>query len=231
MNRLFTQALSAAVAVLAFAGVARAQPPSGDDVLRGAREASQRQQARLRAQLRDDDGNKTPFMISAAEGTVNYDFENPPQRIQLVIGDDRAELREGVGKATRAVQPARYDESVRGLPLTYEDLALAPLYWPRAKLLGEETVKTRKCWQIEVPAPAGKSQYGVARLWIDQATSGAVKIEVYGKDGRKRREFFATSVQTINGKWTLKTMRIQNYDPATHRRAELMYLDILDEAS
>lgn len=231
MKRLFTQALSVGVAVAGTLGAAAAQTPSGDDILRGAREASQRQQTNLRAQLRDDDGNKTPFTISADRGTVNYDFKNPPQRIQLVIGDDRAELREGEGGATRVVPPARYAQSVRGLPLSYEDIALAPLYWSRAKLLGEDTVKTRKCWQIEVPAPAGKSQYGAARLWIDRETSGAVKIEVYGKDGKKRREFFATSVQTINGKWTLKTMRIQNYDPVTHRRAELMYLDILDEAS
>lgn len=230
MNRPFTQALSIGAALALGLGSLVAQTPTGDEILRSAREASQRQQTNLRAQLRDDDGNKTPFRISAAGGTVNYDFENPAQRIQLVIGDDRADLREGTTSATRSVPPARYNQSVRGLPLTYEDLALAPLYWRGAKLIGEDTVKTRRCWQVEVPAPAGRSQYGVARLWIDQATNGAVKIEAYGKDGKKLREFFATSVQTINGRWTLKTMRIQNYDPVTHRRAELVYLDILDEA-
>ncbi len=209
----------------------QAQPPAADEILRASRENSSRQDATLRARLRDEDGNKIPFTISMSRGVVNFDFENPDQRIQLVISADDAGLREGVGNKTKEVRPARYDQKLRGTPISYEDLAMRPLYWTHGKFLGEETILGRKTWIVEVPAPAGGSQYGAARLWIDQQSGGALQIKAYSKEGKIVKLFKATAVAPIKGRWTLKTMRIQSYDPATQKPLDLTYLDILGEAS
>ena len=82
--------------------------------------------------------------------------------------EDSSSLSERVGGKTAPVKPARYDDSVRGTGITYEDLFLRFLYWKRPKLLGEDTIRSRKAWKIELQAWGTSSQYGVARLWIDQ---------------------------------------------------------------
>ncbi len=233
MNLRPTQAPSVflpIVLLLAAAVLGRAQTPTADEILHAARLSPMSQQASLRAQLLGDTG-KTPFTITMDRGIVNYTFTDPDQEIQLVLGEDSSELRERRGGKAAAIKPARYDEKVRGTPITFEDLALRLLYWPRPKLLGEDVVRTRKAWKLEIQAPRGQSQYGVARLWIDQQSGAALRIEGYGMDGRIMKRFEMTSAQKINGQWMLKKMRVESYDPSTHKIMDRTYLEVLGAAS
>jgi len=218
------------LALLFFAGSsAFAESPSADDILRAARMSTAGRQERLNAELQTEDG-RTPFVISVDKGVVTYDFANPPQQIQMVVGADSVELRERAGGVSGEVKPARYDEKVRGSVLSYEDLALRFLYWPRAKLLGEETIRGLKCRKVEVLAPKGQSQYSGARVWISEDNGAAMRIEVYGPDGRIIKGFEVLSVQKVGGQWMLKTMRVTTYDPQTHKAAERTNLKVLGEA-
>ena len=54
------------------------------------------------------------------------------------------------------------------MPITYEDLALKFLYWPDARVVGEESVRSRRCWKIELQAPSHDSQYSGVMLWVDR---------------------------------------------------------------
>jgi hypothetical protein len=232
MNRLRTQAkilclsLAAALSGLAAALSAGAQGPSAEEILRVARMNQIGQEARLRAQLRTDE-DETPFRIVLDGGIVRYQFDDPAQEIQLRMHEDTSELLESTGGKTAAVRPARYDERVRGTPVTYEDLALRLLYWPRPKLLGEEVLRTRRAWKLEIQAPRGASQYGVARLWIDQKSGAVLRIEGYNLKGRLLKRFEAISAQKIDGETLLKTMRIESYDPETRKVIDRTYLEVL----
>jgi hypothetical protein len=233
MKPFFTHARSHFTIFLLLVGGAagtKAQTPTADEILHAARLSPLSQQSHLNAQLSPEEGKPIPFTISLEKGVVNYDFTNPDQQIQLALGEDSSELRERVGGKTAAIKSARYDEKVRGTPITYEDLALRMLYWPKPKLLGEETVKLQKTWKLEIQAPRGQSQYGVARLWIDQANGALMRMEGYGMDGRIIKKFEVISAQKIDGKWMLKSMRVEAFDPATHKSAGLAYLKILGAA-
>lgn len=188
-------------------------------------------QANLRARLVGDSG-KTPFTISLDHGVVTYAFTDPDQQIQLVLNEDGSELRERRGGRTAEVKPARYDEKVRGTPITYEDLSLRFLYWPRPKLVGTDIVAVQKAWKIEVQAPRGQSQYGAARLWIDQDNGALLKIEGYDASGRAIKRFTVISGQKINGQWMLKSMRVEPIDPTTGKVIDSgrTYLNVLGEA-
>lgn len=230
MNLRPTQAPSVFLSVLLLvAGGLRAQTPTADEILRAARLNPMSQQETLRGELVGDAG-KTPFVLSMDHGVVNYTFTNPDQQIQLVLGEETSELRERKGGRTTPVKSARYDEKIRGTPITFEDLAFRFLYWPRPKLLGEEMVDVRKAWKLEIQAPRGQSQYGVARLWIDKESGAALKIEGYGKDRRILKRFKVISPQKINGRWMLKTMRVETFDPATHEVIDRTYLKVLGAA-
>ena len=73
----------------------------------------------------------------------------------------------GAGKAEK-VSPRRFDERVRDTDISYEDLSMGFLYWPNAKVDGEQTMLLRKCWIVQVEPPNGSdSQYSRVMLWVD----------------------------------------------------------------
>jgi hypothetical protein len=226
MNRSITQALSILSALCLASGVLRAQTPTADDILRAARNNPMGEHAKLDARLRTEDDEKTPFTITLDKGVVTYDFNNPDQDIILQLGQDSSDLKERVGGHTAEVKAARYDQKVRGTPITYEDLALRLLYWPHPKLLGSDVIRTRPSWKIQVQAPKGQSQYGVALLWIDKESGAVLRIEGYDTQGRLMKRFEVIDAQKIDGVWMLRTMRVESIQPGTHHVTDRTYLEV-----
>ncbi|MFA7345584.1 MAG: outer membrane lipoprotein-sorting protein [Terrimicrobiaceae bacterium] len=183
----------------------------------------------LNAQLRAN-GQKVPFQIAVRDGKISYLFENPPQEILLGLGEAGATLEERKGGKTQPVAPARYDDSVRGGLLTYEDLAMRFLYWKNPKLLGEENIGPSTAYKIEIPAPPAATEYGVVRVWVDKNSGALMQIEGYDRGGRLSKKFTVVSGQQIDGRWMLKQMRVERMDPETGKAVLRTYLEILGKA-
>lgn len=114
---------------VSFAAVA-GDDPDPAEILRAARMNQSAQSALLEGRLRTAD-KSTPFQLTLDEGTVTYAFRDPPQDIVLKLGDDAPELFERLGNKRVEVTSARFDKTVRDTGITYEDLSLSFLYWPR----------------------------------------------------------------------------------------------------
>lgn len=199
--------------------------PDAEAILQAARVNPLGQAITLDAQLRA--GSTTvPFQIRVRGGTVTYAFENPEQEIILGLGETAATLQERRGGKAAPVSPARYDESVRGGLLNYEDLALRFLYWPNPRLLGRETIRSRPAYKIEITAPGKESDYGAVRLWIDTESGAILRIEGYDKTGKLAKRFEVVSAQKIEGQWMLKQMRVERLDPETRKVTGRTYLEI-----
>lgn len=217
----------ALLTLILFPFLAWAGPDAGA-ILEAARVNPMGQNAALKAQLRS--GSRiTPFRI-VVDGAVRYQFENPDQELILELKDNASVLTERSGGRTAPIRPARFDNSVRGTGITYEDLSLRFLYWKHPKLLGEETIRTRKAWKIEIQAAGGSSQYGVARVWIDQESGAILRIEGYNREGKKIRQFEVISAQKLDGQWMLKQMRVETIDPETKKVINRTYLEVLGKA-
>ncbi len=182
----------------------------------------------LDARLRNG-SDSTPFQIRV-DGTVTYSFDNPEQAITLDLRGNDSKLTERSGNKTNPIRAARFDEAVRNTDISFEDLALKFLYWKNPKILGEETIRTRKTWKMELQAPRGQSQYGVARLWIDQAGGALMRVEGFDDKGRLIRRFEVISAQKIEDQWMLKQMRIETIDPETKKTKSRTYLEVLGKA-
>jgi hypothetical protein len=202
--------------------------PDAEAILRGARVNPVGQRISLDARLRTS-STSTPFQI-VVDDAIHYRFDNPSQELVLELREDSSSLSERSGGTTAPVRPARYDDSVRGTGITYEDLSLRFLYWKRPKLLGEETIRSRKAWKLELQAWGTSSQYGVARLWIDQESGALLRIEGYNKDGRLLRRFEVVSAQKIDGQWMLKQMRVETLDPESRKVLNRTYLEVLGKS-
>lgn len=188
------------------------EKPSARAILESVREAQTAQTQTIRGRLRTG-GKSIPFRLIADRGSLRWEFSDPSQTIQLRLLESDSRLEEITGGAAKRVSAARFDDKVRGSDITYEDLAMKFLYWPNAKIDGEQIMILRKCWILRVEPPSkNDSRYSRAMLWIDQETGALMQAEAYGPDGRIARRFKVISPQKIDGVWLLKQMRIEGME-------------------
>ena len=191
------------------AGAPAEETPDARDILRTVRIAQASQHQVLHGRLRTR-GKISPFRMVIDGPTIRYEFREPPQTIQLRLLDRDSRLEEITRDGSERVSAARFDDLVRGSDISYEDLAMKFLYWPRATVEGEQMMLLRKCWKIRVEPPAkNDSQYSRVMLWIDKDTGALMQAEAFAGAGKFARRFKVISGQKIGGTWLLKSMRIE----------------------
>lgn len=224
-----TKLLLSGCAFISIVGSAFSDPePNASEILAASRLNQVTQSANLKAELRDAGGKRSPFVISSDEGVIRYSFQEGPE-IALRLSDDSADLTERVDGSESRVRGAKLEQRVKNTPITYEDLALQFLHWPRAKVNGEERIVGQNCWVLEIQAPRGRSQYGVVRVWVDQENGSVMQIRGYNDEGKPVKHFKVLSVQKIDGQWMLKQMRVESLNPETGKPVEMAYLTVKDK--
>ena len=202
------------------------QGQDAESILQSARMNPTSHPAAMRAQIRGD-GPTTPLIIRLKDHVVSYEFTSPIQSIHLKLSPSETQLSEQINGVTKPISSAHRHELIRNTGLTYQDLSLGFLYWPLPIVQGEETIKTRPSWKIDLQAPANEPLYGVARVWIDKESGAILRIEGYDKKGLLIRRFEVISGQQIEGLWMLKQMRIENFAPGNPNPISRNYLEIL----
>lgn len=181
----------------------------------------------LTGQLRLADGTVIPFQLRLRGQQVTYEFDNPKEALTLDLGETGSQLRAETRAGTQRVTGNRLLQPVRNSDLTYEDISLRFIYWRRATVEGEQSVKTVPCWIILVqPGPGTDSQYGSVRLWVQKEGGALMRAEGFDRQGRLLKRFELIAGQRIGGKWWLKQMRIERFDPQAQRVVSRTYLEI-----
>lgn len=212
-------------AILVSATLAKADPPTATEILDQVRLQQAQQQLDLQGQLRVD-ANVIPFRITQTGPVIRYTFYNPPEVLQLRLGEKSSSLDLVLENSTKKFATSRLDDRIGGTAVTYGDLALKFLYWPRAEILGEETIRTRACWKLRLQPPSRAAQYSNVLLWVDKEGGAMMRIEAYDWQGRLTKRFEVVSAQKIEGRWFLKQMRIEDLQPGTNKVLSRTYLEI-----
>jgi hypothetical protein len=203
--------LLAAFALIAGVAFADDPPPDAHAILRTVRIAEVAQNRTLNGTIRTG-GSKLPFRLVSTGNTIRYEFINPPQILQVTLGDKDVRLEEITPGKVEKVSPRRFSERVRDTQITYEDLSLSFLYWPNATVQGSETVLMQNCWVVRVHPPHGDTQYGTVDLWISKKTGALMQAQAYDPAGKLLRKFKVISGQPIgDGLWILKEMHIESF--------------------
>ncbi len=187
-----------------------ADTPDAREILKSVRTAQTTQQQSLNGKIRSG-WRSVPFKLTMAGDTVRWEFSDPPQTLQLRLGDKDSQFEE-IGKGgAQKISAARFDEKVRDTDISYEDLSLRFLYWSNATVEGDETLLMNPCWVVRVEPPSkGASQYSKVKLWIAKNGGAMLQAEAYGHDGKLARRFKVISGQQLgDGLWILKQMRIE----------------------
>jgi hypothetical protein len=200
-------------------------PPSAKDILDSVRMIESRQQIDLQGQLRQDDV-VIPFRLVQNGPLIRYTFTNPDETLELRLGENSSRLELVSDAGTERVGASKLQEKIRGTILMYGDLAFKFLYWPTARVLGEENVRTRKCWKLQLRAPSRESSYSNVLLWVDKASGALMRMEGYDWNAQLIKRFEVVSAQKIEGRWFLKQMRVEQFQPGTNHVEARAYLEI-----
>src|SRR6184192_3507211 len=200
-------------------------PPFAKDILASVRMIESRQQIDLQGQLRQNDV-VIPFRLVQNGPLIRYTFTNPDETLELRLGENSSRLELVSDAGTEKVGPSKLQEKIRGTIVLYGDLAFKFLYWPTARMLGEENVRTRKCWKLQLRAPSRESQYSNLLLWIDKASGALMRMEGYDWNAQLAKRFEVVSAQKIEGRWFLKQMRVEELQPGTNHVQARTYLEI-----
>ena len=199
--------------------------PSANEILASVRMIEAQQQIDLQGQLREND-IVIPFRLIQNGPLIRYSFTNPDEVLQLRLGQNSSRLDLVTDTGTEKFAAEKLSQKIRGTSLTYEDLAFKFLYWQSARILGEENVRTRNCWKLQLRAPSRESQYSNVLLWIDKTSGALMRMEGYDWNAQLVKRFEAVSAQKIDNRWFLKQMRIEELQPGTNHAQARTYLEI-----
>jgi len=205
--------------------ISGAPVPSANEILASVRMIEARQQIDLQGQLREND-LVIPFRLIQNGPLIRYSFTNPDEVLQLRLGQNSSRLDLVTDTGTEKFAAEKLNQKIRGTSLTYEDLAFKFLYWQTARVLGEENVRTRNCWKLQLRAPSRESQYSNVLLWIDKASGALMRMEGYDWNAQIVKRFEVVSAQKIDNRWFLKQMRIEQLQPGTNKVQSRTYLEI-----
>lgn len=212
------------VLVCAFTA-AEAATPSAQDILAGVRLQQATQSVDLEGQLRQEQ-LVVPFRLTQNGPVIRYNFTNPDEALQLRLGASDSRLEEITSDGVDKIAGPEFDQKVRGTAITYADLSLKFLYWPKARVLAEDSIRTRRCWKLQLQAPSRQSQYSNVFLWVDQQGGALMRMDGYDWNAKLAKRFEVVSGQKIDGRWFLKQMRIEQFDPADGKVQARTYLEI-----
>jgi hypothetical protein len=218
--------LLCALAFIALSALGASAPlPSAKEILASVRLQQAQQQIDLQGQLRENE-KVILFRLTQTGPVIRYTFSNPDEALQLRLGENDSRLEEVTRSGVEKITPAQFDHKVRGTGVSYEDLALKFLYWQNARVTGDDTIRTRNCWKLELKAPSRQSQYSNVYLWVDKSGGALMRMEGYDWNGQLAKRFEVVSAQKIEGRWFLKQMRIEKIQPGTGKVQARTYLEI-----
>lgn len=208
------------------------EQPTGEQILRFVRMSQALQDLKhLDGKLRndDDEGAEHPFDLTMSDNIIRFVFKGkPPETIQLDLKDNGSQLSRTTEDGKGIVSMSHYADNVRKTCLNMEDLSMRFLYWPNGKVMGVETVRTRKCWKVRVTNPDGRGPYGTVDVWVEQDSGAMMQMNAYDMKGRKAKQFKVISGQKYKDAYILKQMRLESYDVDTNKVNGRTYLEIAD---
>ena len=217
---------------------AETTPPTGEEILKLVRLSQAVQDLKhLRGKLRIEksdlnpnfEGQEYPFDLTMSDNVIRFVFPDPPKEIiNLDLNDNGTKLTRLTAAGKIEMPSSLYGERVRQTAINFEDLSMRFLYWPRAKVMGEESVAFQKCWKVQVPNPDNRGPYRLVELWVDQKSGALLQLRAYNGRGSLLKEFKVRKAQRYKDAYILKQMRVESCDPATGKVVGRTYLEIAD---
>lgn len=147
-------------------------------------------------------GNNIQYQIDTAKGRVIY-------QLTLNAKDQKLQIRDGGG--WKPLPKRRYAEEIGKTKLTYEDLSLRFLYWPKGRIVGEDNIQSVDCYRVLLKNPDGFGSYQSVLLWIGKKNAALMRIEGFDSKNKPIKRFAVAKVMKMGGGYFVKSMRVEPF--------------------
>ena len=158
--------------------------------------------------------NKVPFNLCLRGKDIQFTLNGGAEGFHLRLKENGQEFWDiNDGKAKRF--PAnKIGASIANTDVTYEDLALKFLYWPKPQHAGSQKIGLENCWRIHVVNPEKTGSYREVSIWVTKKHRALARVVGYGpKPGRRPlKQFEIIDVMKVNGVFTIETMKVSMFD-------------------
>ncbi len=146
-----------------------------------------------------------------ARYTIRDAFGHNPEHLSITwpIGAP-VEYRFFNGDPLQAAPLPDLSAPIAGTDISWQDLSLSFLWWPNAKTIGEDSVRDRNCYIVDLPA----SNLAM-RLWIDPKIPVMLRAETWSGETLLRR-MDVKGFKKINGRWVIQNIEVESF-PARHK--------------
>ncbi|WFB36301.1 outer membrane lipoprotein-sorting protein [Kiritimatiellota bacterium B12222] len=188
------------------------------------RQKRQQQDRRLVTVLRFGDP------IPMATYTLSDNFGEPITQVQVSWLQGQPHFQQWDAEGVALPVPSPEDEVI-DTGLTWSDMSLDFLWWPGAKALERDIVKTRSSVVLEIEAPPGRDDVDMLKLWVDERALFIVRAEFYDAEGELLRRIEVDKIKKVNEElWMVQDLMI--YDRVNGRHIGIRFDEVieLDEA-
>ena len=211
------------LALLASKAQADAQ---ADRILESVRLSATLQQNDLTGKLRKK-GSRFPIGLFLRGENIQFQFlkNKKWQKFHMRLKKNQFDLFEIVNGKTLKFPNAKLSQPIMNTDLTYEDLAFRFLYWPNAKIEGEELIKTQKCHKIRLTNPGKSGSYGYVYIWVHQKYGALMQVAGYNRKGQLMKRFHVTNLMKVGNVQTLEKMNVETYKLGTKKVSGITYME------
>lgn len=207
-----------------------AQEPAVDDILATARYVATLQQHDLKGQLRKE-SVKTPVMLYLRGENIQFQYLSSRTRewapFHMRLEKDHYDLFEMVDGKTLRFPDGKLSEAIEGSDLSYEDLAMRFLYWPNGAVEGSEKIKGQDCWKVRLQNPGQGGRYALVYVWVHKKAGALMQVVGYNgaSPAKALKRFQVSDIMQVGDAYTLRTMRVESYDPVANKVTGVTYLE------
>ena len=205
----------------------QAKQPTIDELLKTARFVTALQHQDLTGTIRRGQ-TEFPIGLFLRGNNIQFTYHQPRTKAEmhfhLRLEEDRFDLLEIVNGKTRAFPANKIGQSIEGMDLTYEDLSMRFLYWPKGQLMGKEKVKGETCWKIWLENPEQSGRYGFVYVWVHEKSGSLMRVVGYDRKRRPLKQFQVNDIMKVGNVWTLREMKVSSIDPAKNKTLSITYL-------
>lgn len=232
LSAFFTGA-AAIVLSLSPAWSQEAAPDAGQLLKRVRQAATLQENKDVKGQIRKR-SVKVPFSMSLRGNLIAFQYQADKawNRFDLKFKDRGQEILSWKDGKAGVLPMAQYSVPIAGTDVTYEDLSMRYLYWPRPKVVRDDaasTVKGRDCWIVQIPNPnPNVGQYAWVRVWIDKENGAMWQMDGIDGRGELAKRFMIDSLMKLkDGSWFFKRMKVEVRDPSNPRKTvSVSYIDM-----
>jgi len=172
--------------------------------------------------------NLHPIALKTNGREMIYEALDSPLQIRVHLDAAGSEVytRASANQQWKRVAGKGITEPVLGSDITYEELGLHFLSWPRIEPVGVDGIKTFKSYAFDAYPDGTTSRYAKVRFWITHDHCLMIRADGYNKNDEVIKRVEVNGVAQIKGAWTIKQMQISTMIPGRELSKSRTYIDI-----